>query len=185
MDPITIALMGGGLLLQAYGNYQANLSQADAARKNAGFYREQAQFAKEAGERQQMIFDRETQIQYGEQLSAYAKAGVDTQSSSLFFAKQMLFRQQESFAIKKEADMNVRLALLRADQAATQADTLEDPTLNMIQAAGPLLMFAGKAGLGAGGSTPNSGGGASGNYAGSFGDNDAALYGWSPGFKNA
>lgn len=185
MDPVTIALIGGGLLLQAYGNYSANMAQAEAAKRNAAFYREQADFAKKAGERQQMIFERDTQIQYGEQLSAYAKAGVDTQSSSLFLAKQLLFRQQESFAIKKEADMNVRLAMLRADESMRNADQLSDPTMNAIQALGPLLTFAGKAGLGAGGKTPSGGEGASGNYAGSFGDNDAALYGWSPGFKNA
>ena len=131
--------------MKGYGTYMANMDQADAERKNASWYREQAEFAKKAGERQQMIFDRESQILYGEQLGAFAKAGVDTGASSYFVAKQMLFRQQESYAIKQEADMNTRLAMLKADQAERHAESLSDPMNNLLQFGGSAL--SGAAGL--------------------------------------
>lgn len=142
MDPITVGLLGAGLLLKAYGNYKANMDQGEAEKRNASFYREQADFARKAGERQQQIFDRQSQVLYGDQLGAFAKAGVDTSASSFYLAKEVFFRQQESYAIKQEADMNVRLAMLRADQAQRNADSLQDPTNNLLQAGGTLLSGA-------------------------------------------
>lgn len=136
MDPITIGLMGAGLLLKGYGNYMANMEQGEAEKRNASFYREQAEFARKSGERQQEIFDRQSKVLYGEQLSAFAKSGVDTSASSLFLAKEVFYRQQESYAIKQEADMNVRLSMLRADQAQRNADSLQDGTNNLLQFAG-------------------------------------------------
>jgi len=35
MDPVTIGLLGAGLLLKGYGNYMANLDQAEGERRNA------------------------------------------------------------------------------------------------------------------------------------------------------
>lgn len=128
MEPVSLALLGGGLLLRAVGNYQANLAQADAEEANARFYREQADFARTAGDRAQLVFDRESVVLYGEQASAFAKAGVSTSGSALFMAKEMLFRQQESYAIKQESDFNVKLAMLRADESQKQAERLRDPS---------------------------------------------------------
>jgi len=81
-------------------------------------------------------------VLYGEQLGAFAKAGVDISGSSYMVAKTMLFRQQESFAIKQEADFNVRLAMLKADQAERHADSLEDSDNNLLQFAGTALSGA-------------------------------------------
>jgi hypothetical protein len=149
-----------GLVIQGYGQMQANQAQADAEAKNAGFYREQADFAREAGERQIGIFNRESDMLYGEQQSAFAKAGVDTQSSSLFMAKQMLHRQDESYAIKAESDMNVRLAMLRASQADSTAASLRDPQNTILPILGSALGAYGSSGAssgssGRGGSTFN------------------------------
>ena len=135
MDPVKLALLGGGLALRAYGQVKANLDQADAESANASFYREQAKFAEQVGERAVLVHDRESVVLYGEQASAFAKAGVSTSGSSNFMAKEMLFQQQESTAIKMEADMNVRLAMLRADQSDRNAEQLRDPTNNAIQVA--------------------------------------------------
>lgn len=118
------AVMGAGTMLQAYGQYKASLDQADAEERNAGWYREQAAFARESGERQRMVFDRESKILFGEQLSAFAKAGVDTAQSAQFMAQQYLYRAQEDYAIDREADFNERLATLRADQAEETAYSL-------------------------------------------------------------
>jgi hypothetical protein len=136
-------LMGLGIAMQGYGRVKANLDQAMEEEMNAGFYREQAEFSRKAGDRQKDIFDRESEVLYGEQLSAFAKAGVDTSSNSLFMAKTMLFRDQESNAIKEEADFRTRLAMLRADQAQRTADSLSDPFNNAMQVFGMGLNAAG------------------------------------------
>lgn len=132
-------LLAAGLIMKGFGQYQANMAEADAEEANASYYREQAKFAKEAGERQRKIFDRESHVLYGEQLSAFAKSGVDTTYSSYFMAKEMLYRQEESYAIKKEADMNVRLAMLRAGAAESHADSLRNPVTNLMQFGGTAL----------------------------------------------
>lgn len=133
------AIMGAGLALNIMGQARADADQADAEERNAAYYREQAAYAAKVGERQQDIFDRESKILVGDQMSAFAKAGVNTQSSSLFMAKEMLFRQEESNAIKVEADQNVRLAMLRADSAQSTADALNDPTNKFLKGAGTAL----------------------------------------------
>lgn len=142
-SPVGMALMGAGAVLKTIGQIKANNDQAEAELKNASFYREQAAYAREVGDRQKNLFDDASQVLYGEQLSGFAKAGVDTSSSSFFMAKQMLSRQQESHAITREADMNVRIASLRADQAKQTADALTDPTNQFLQVAGGLASAAG------------------------------------------
>jgi hypothetical protein len=133
---IQAALMAVGTVINGYGKIKANLDQAKEEQLNAGFYRYQADYAQRAGDRQKTIFDRQSQIQYGEQFSAFAKAGIDTQSSSIFMASEMLYRQQESNAIKEETDFNVRLATMRAEQSDRTAKALKDPMNNFLQVAG-------------------------------------------------
>lgn len=142
MVPIALAAMAVGTIIKSYGQIKANMSQAEAERQNAGFYREQAAFAQKSGDRKREIYDRESQVLYGDQVSAFAKAGVSTGSSSFFLAQQMLLRQNESFAIKEEADFNVRLAMLRADQSDSTARALSDPLTNGLLAAGNILSVA-------------------------------------------
>lgn len=134
--------LGAGIAMQGLGKMKANADQADAEEKNAAFYREQADFAAKAGERQRMIFDRESVILFGEQASAFAKAGIDTSGSGYFLAQQNLFRAQESNAIQEETDMNVRLATLRAEQADATADALNSQGF-LETIAGPALMGLG------------------------------------------
>jgi hypothetical protein len=135
--------MGVGLGLQAYGMFRANNAQAAAEEANAGFFREQADFAREAGDRQRKIFNHESDYLFGDQMSAFAKAGVDTGSSSYFMSQQVLFRQEESYAIKKEADMNVRLAMLRADQSQQTANSLRNPVNTLLPIMGEGASMAG------------------------------------------
>jgi hypothetical protein len=142
MDSTQVGLMGVGLAMRAFGNYNANIAQGNAEETNAAFYREQANFARETGERQRLIFDRESVILFGQQRSAFAKAGVDTEHSVNFMASQMSFRTQESYAIQKEADMNVRLATLRAEQADETARQMKDPLNNFLQTVGPIAIAA-------------------------------------------
>lgn len=169
MEPVSLTILSVGTVLRGIGQARANQDQAAAERQNASFYREQANFAQKAGDRQRGIFDRESQILYSEQQSGFAKAGVDTGSSSYFMAQQMLYRQDESYAIKEETDFNVRLAMLRADQADATARSLSDPMNNIMQIGGGVLSTLGQSGLldkGGGGGSGKSGGSSSGGSAG-------------------
>jgi hypothetical protein len=136
MDPVSLALLGGGLVLKSYGEFKANMDQADSEAQNASFYREQAEFSRLAGIRQREIFERETAQLEGEQRTGFAKGGVDSTSTVDFFSAQTYTWQQESLAIKRESDMNVRLAMLRADNAHQTAERLRDPLTNALQIGG-------------------------------------------------
>lgn len=122
---LPIALMGAGLIMSSYGKMKAAKDQADAERANASYYREQAAYAREVGDRKEKIFSRDTKILLGDQFSSFAKAGIDTQSSVYWMANSMVERDNEQYAIRREADMNVRLATLRAEQSDRTASDLE------------------------------------------------------------
>jgi hypothetical protein len=136
-------LIGAGLVMRGIGQFKANMDQANAEDANASFYREQAEFARIAGERSADIFNRETKQLMGEIGSAYAKAGVDTTAVSGALAVSLLYRQQEEIAIKREADLNVRLAMLRANNSAKNASNLRDPLTNILQLGGSTLQAIG------------------------------------------
>lgn len=118
------AFQGIAGAVSAFSKYGAMMDKADAEAENADFYRAQATFAAEAGERRKAIFDRQSHVLHGAQLAGFAKAGVDTGQSSFFIASQMLERSQESWAITREEQMNVQLAQLRADAADRNASDL-------------------------------------------------------------
>lgn len=146
---LQLAILGAGAVLSAYGKIKADMDQAEAEKQNASFYREQADFAKYAGDRKQQIFNNETVKLQGAQGSAFAKAGVDTSNSSMFMAKELFYRQKEEVAIKLEADMNVRLAMLRADQATKTAEQLGSFENTMMTIGGAAFSAAKDAKLGA------------------------------------
>lgn len=134
MDPVTLGLMGGGLVLGAYGDWMASRAEAEAEARNADFYREQAEFARKAGVRQRMIFARQSKVLLGEQAAGIAKSGGG--QSSLFLATQDLFRQQEEGAIQEETDFNVRLARLRAEHSQSRAEMVGSKTNFWLRTAG-------------------------------------------------
>lgn len=136
-----LALMGAGIALNVIGNYRQNMDRADAEAANASFYREQAQFAKETGERTERVSERQYKKLYGEQVGAFAAAGVDIGSGTAldFLAESRVIQMEERAAIRKEASMNVRLATLRADAAMSAAESYRDPINNLLQAGGTIL----------------------------------------------
>ena len=154
-----IGAMAVGTVIKSFGQIKANNDQAAAERQNAAYYREQADFARKAGDRKRTIFDRESTVVYGDQVAGFAKAGVDTTNSSFFLAQQVLYRQTESFAIKQESDFNVRLAMLRAEQAESTANALSDPLNNALMIGGNVLSLAGNFMPAGGGASAPSGGG--------------------------
>jgi hypothetical protein len=134
--PIVAAgLMGAGLVVRAIGRDKANRAEADIEVQNAAFYREQAKFAEDSGRRSQLLFDRDSVVLFGEQQSGLANAGVGAGFSSQFMGQQELYRDAESNAIKAEADMNVRLATLRAglsDQKVNQLRSRSGQVLGIL-----------------------------------------------------
>lgn len=137
-------LMGAGIALNVIGNYRSNMEKADAEAANAVFYREQAQFAKETGERAEKVSERQYAKLYGEQVGAFAAAGVDIGSGTAldFLAESRVVQMEEQAAIRKESSMNVRLASLRAEAALRSAEALRDPMTNALQAGGTILTGA-------------------------------------------
>lgn len=143
MSWVAVAVAGAGIIISTVGKLNANAAQADQDAKNAEYYREEAQFAQDQGDRKRLLFDRDTDLLHGQQESGFAKAGVDTTSSTYFLAQQLTFRQQESSAITKETDMNVRLATLRANGADAQASNLTSSTTQGLVVAGAVAEGAG------------------------------------------
>lgn len=126
MSPAGIAFLGVGTFFQSAADAKKGYAEAEAEFANAAFYREQAKFARTAGDRKVAIFDRESKVLYGDQASAFAKAGVDTGESSDYIAREAFFRGQERSDIYAEADLNVRLAQMRADASEKQGQARGD-----------------------------------------------------------
>ncbi len=137
MAPVYPAIAGAGIILQTYGNYQATKAQARAEQANALFYREQAAFAKEAGERDLDIHKRKSEILTGNQISKLANSGADASEIAWFVGVQANVIYQEGYAIERDTEMNVRLATLRANQAEQTARDLKSGA--GLRAAGGLL----------------------------------------------
>jgi len=118
--------LAAGLAMQSISTARAMVSKANAEEKNASFFREQAAFAKDVGERQLKVFDEKSRVLIGDQVAAFAKSGGSSLTSATFVAATKVQQAQEGAAIKKEANFNERLALLRARGAQTRADELSD-----------------------------------------------------------
>lgn len=145
-DPITIGaiMMGAGGVASAVGGIKSNLDAAKAERENAKFYAEQAGFAMEAGRRTEETFLRETANFMGNQVSAFAKAGVDASGSVLsVIADTEEKARQEVAAIRTERDLNVKTAMNRQRNSAKNADRYSGFWNNALPAAGTLLSSAG------------------------------------------
>ena len=143
-----LILTGAGLIMKDKARQEAADAQEQEEMLNAAFYREQAQYAEEAGKRAQNIFANETVLLLGEQESGLSHAGIGQTTASTFLAKESLFRQQESYALQRETDMNARLSYLRADQStrramSSQAGLGYERSADYLQVAGSLGKTAG------------------------------------------
>ena len=108
-------------IYQGYTAYEQGQAGKRAAQENAAYYREQGEFAARVRDRQAEVFARDEQINFSEQQSAFARAGVDVTNSAMFLASEIVSSQKEANAIKLEGDQNVRLAMLRANQSDREA----------------------------------------------------------------
>lgn len=155
---VAVGVIGAGIVVNAYARKEAGEAEAAVEQQNAAFYREQAAFAKEAGERAQRIFDRETLVLFGEQKSQLAAAGVGEEVVSGFMTGQVQARREERDAIGKETEANVRLAMLRGNMSDQRAAMATDRKMQQLGILGDTL---GAAGNFLGGSFMKGGGGGS------------------------
>lgn len=139
----TVGVMGAGMVVNAIGRKEAAEAEAAGEMANAAYYREQAQFAQEAGERSQNIFDRETLILFGEQKSQLAAAGVGEEVVSGFMTGQVQARREERYAIGQDTEANVRLAMLRGNMSDQRASAASDSRIQTLGILGDAIGIAG------------------------------------------
>lgn len=142
---IPIAMMAAGAFLRATSTYMANRAQAETEIDNAIFYERQAQFAREAMSREALISRRKFSATLGAQIGAFAKGGVSvTEGSSVGVLANTLAQQSEELdAIIKKGDLDSDLALGRAAQARSRAQTLSSTSFNVMQGVSSLLSMGG------------------------------------------
>lgn len=140
---MVLALVAAGAAMQMYGQYQANMAQAENERQNAEMYRKQAQMVLEAQWRQESISRTNYAQAVGAQYSAYAKGGVDISgSASSTIAGTIAQGINEISAIRKKGALDYELARMRGVQSDTTAGTLSSSGYNLTQAAATTLSAA-------------------------------------------
>lgn len=136
-------LIASATALQVIGQAEANRRQAELERLNAQFLTEQAEFSNLSTAREESIFEDQLSELQGQQIGAFAKAGVDLSGSALNKIIQTTSKGIEELrAIQASGALNTRLASLRASSAFQTANTLSDPTVNALQAGGTILTGA-------------------------------------------
>lgn len=126
------AVVGAGLSYM--GQRQADKDQANAERINAAYYDQEKAFDERATTRSLTVYGRQSDIQFGDQVSAFAKGGADISGSPLsVLAEQKVAIAQEKGAITQEGEMRAELAGLRANQAYSYAGKLESPNRALLE----------------------------------------------------
>lgn len=140
MDPIT-KMMLAGTAFQLAAGFGANLQQAVYEAENAQIYREQADLARAAMERELEVADREYAYQYGNTVSGYAAAGVDVGSGSAadVIGSVSARRIEELSAIRQQGELQIKIASSRGMRAQREANTLGSAEYNLMQAGGTIL----------------------------------------------
>lgn len=115
-----------GAIAQGVGQLQANADQARQETQNAAFYRQQAQFATQAMIREMDIANKDYTFKIGQQVSGYAKGGVDvgSGSASALLAASAADRLNTLSAIRLKGQQDYDLAMSRAIAAENAASEL-------------------------------------------------------------
>lgn len=140
------AIVGAGISI--YGNYKANQAQAKAEEANGAFYKEQAEFARQAGVRELDLYDTESKQFLGNQISQIAKGGVTQSGSALLILADTRAQQfKESAAIADNSNAKVHEALLKAGASYDQAKRLKSTEATLLPAVGTALTTGSNLGL--------------------------------------
>lgn len=129
-------LIAAGTGLQIISNWSANTRQAMLERENAEAYREQAELARAATQRELDIASRQYANQFGNVVSGFAAQGVDVGSGSAAtqIASVAIARMRELDAIKKQGEFQIKLASSRSRRSKEEADLLSSVGFNLVQA---------------------------------------------------
>lgn len=138
MDPFTLMLIGTGL--QIGGQFASNFANSAQQKINEDFFNEQAEYAFLAGERKLQIAEFNYGQVVGQQVSKFAGGGVALEGSAeVTVGGTMSNFINEAYAIKRDQEMNFKLAKLRAKQAGSVADTQRSAGFNMLQAGSTVM----------------------------------------------
>lgn len=126
------AFFGG--VLGGIGKVRANIDESRALVDQAHMLAKTAQDLSVAKERATNLFDREIESFTAEQVSSYAKAGVDISSGSALavIAQTRVDAFGERQAIRDDYENRIDNAMFEANQALTRSDQLRDPIANSL-----------------------------------------------------
>jgi len=148
LTALAIGAAAVGTAVSAYGNYKANMAQSEAERANAAFYEEQAEFARQAGLREEELYKDQSEEFIGRQISQAGKGGAEMSGSALLaFGDSKLRQIKETEAIKFDSAAKVREALLKAGASRKTATSLTSWENMFLPPAGQALGTATQMGL--------------------------------------
>jgi hypothetical protein len=125
------------------------MAQSEAEKANAAFYDEQAEFARQAGLREQEVFEDQSNEFMGRQISQAGAGGVELSGSALLaFGDSKLRQIREVGAIKFDSAAKVREALLKAGASRQAAERITSWENMFLPPAGQALGTATQVGLG-------------------------------------
>jgi len=142
---IAVGAMVGfaGTMMESQAQASADMAAANAERRNAAFAMEAAEFERQSSLREQEIFKREAALNFGEQVSGFAKAGVDLSGSPLLvLADSKRVAGTELSAIKREGEFRIRRAILQGRESSVNARNLQNSSKGR-QIGGLLTGFGG------------------------------------------
>lgn len=120
MDPMTVYMLAAGMNIA--GGFMSARAEKRARRANAAAYEKQREMARFASERELDIFKTESAAFLGDQISAFAKAGVDMSGSALM---QIVSTQgqieREKSAIAMGASRQAEMFTMQANNERRQA----------------------------------------------------------------
>lgn len=133
---MAVPLLLIGAALQMGSQWAANSARGEQELLNAKWYDEQANFASENMYRALKRTEVSYAMQYGSQVSAYAKGGVDVGSGSALamISNTLASSYAELAAVKKEGEMNIKLARSRGQLAQDEGKMLTSFGYNAVQA---------------------------------------------------
>ena len=137
---LPLFLFAAGQALNTLGQLQFDAANADAARKNAAFYREQKRLIEFSSARELDIFARKARALQGEQITTVGSRGTMINAEDMMnLAYQRTLMDQEEAAIRRKGEIEARMAELRAGQQDELAAAYGDPFRQVAQITGGLL----------------------------------------------
>ncbi len=138
--PLVPILSGIGTIFKVFGALKRNRDEANAEKRNAAFYEEQAQYTEYAGREKKRLLEYENANVLNKQRSAFAKSGISFTGSALDFqfgTQNMQMKEIE--ALEKQTSYETRLARTRAQSSLKHAKDLTNPLTQILESGGTIL----------------------------------------------